>query len=389
MKKLSLLLIIFSFFPFVSFINLGTDIQPYAFILSVVIIFINKSHKIPKKLLSVLVVSVFSVFVLFLDERFGFLQIRSVYNYVSLGVISYASYLAFNKINYINEKVMKILINSWFLIGLIQKFLYPGFLMFLVAGDRTSLTRGITNLTSEPSFYGYMLMFAMLFALDFREKRNFYVINLIIQLLFFSQSAIGIVYIVIYIGLMLIKYLLSLKPKNFIRVTTIILVAVVFGSIFLNLYPNSRASTLLYRLVQNPDSVYISDQSVNARFNHIYNPVVYSIKHFLLPNGYSKADRIFYYKRIMSGYGAAIFELGFMGLILIIGIFNIIYSTKTHQNHRINGIFITIIMFSAIQIANPMLPLYLGYLLNLQKINRTKNNRSDFNNTNYLSTGGG
>ncbi|MFX0560705.1 hypothetical protein TEPIDINF_002139 [Tepidibacillus infernus] len=372
MKKLIYVLMFLSFFPFVSFINIGTDTQPYAFVIAVMIILLNRNYKIPKLIAPLFLVSALSVVIFIIFGKYGMLELRSLFNYLSITVISYASYLGIKRIGGVDEKYFKIIINIWFIVGLVQKFIKSDFLLFLVAGGRTSVGRGITNLTSEPSFYGYMIIFALLFVLDFKEKRNLYIVNLLVQLFLFSQSAVSMVYLGIYVGLLLGKYILSLKISNIRKVVIIALLFVGSLTMYFNMYPNSRATVLLGSILSNPQEVYSADASVRSRFNHIYIPITEAFRSYLMPNGYSRALEVFGYRRIMSGYGAGIYELGIIGIIMVINIFLIVYRATYHRNNKLNSVFLTIIMFSAIQLASPILAFYIGYVLNLNKSKKNK-----------------
>ena len=367
MKKLVYILMFFSFFPFVSFYNIGTDIQPYAFVVAVLLIFICQPTKVPKMMIPLFFVSAFAIAIYFIYGDYGMSSFRSLYNYMSITVITLATYIGISRIGRLDEKYIKLIINTWFIIGIIQKYIMADFLMFLVAGGRTSASRGITNLTSEPSFYGYMIIFALLFVLDFKKNRTIYILNLLIQLLIFSQSAISIVYLCIYIGLLVIKYFASFKMKK-IWIGIVIVVIISVGlRLYFSLYPDSRATVLLNQLISNPIEVYLRDASVSARVDNIVLPINESFNSFLFPKGFASANDVFGFSRIMSGFGAPIYELGIIGVILITNIITIIYKTKNHVNNKLNSIFIFIIMFSAIQLASPTLAFYIGYLLNRQK----------------------
>jgi len=355
----------FSFFPFICFFDIGTDTQPYAFIVSLLIIIFLSGFRTPVLLLPLLLSSILAVLILIVYGKYGMLEFRSLFNYLSVTAISYASYIGIKKTGGIKEKHIKLMINIWFMIGLIQTFIKRDFLLFLVAGGRTSLERGVTNLTSEPSFYGYMIVFALLFVMDFKEKRYLYIMNLLIQLFVFAQSAVAIVYLMVYLLLLLAKNVLRASPASMLRIVTTALICLIGLTLYFNIYPNSRATVLLNSIVSDPQAVYLKDASVRARVNHIAKPLKEAVRYKLFPAGYSKALEDLGYRRIMSGYGAAIYELGIIGIIIVLNIFYIVFTADRHSNHKMNSVYVSIIMFSAIQLASPILAFYLGYVLNL------------------------
>jgi hypothetical protein len=70
--------------------------------------------------------------------------------------------------------------------------------------------------------------------------------------------------------------------------------------------------------------------------------------------------------RIMSGFGAALYELGIFAIIYFYIIINL--HRKFYNNNIAfyrQSIFLIILMFSSIQLANPLFSVYIGVLLYL------------------------
>lgn len=89
----------------------------------------------------------------------------------------------------------------------------------------------------------------------------------------------------------------------------------------------------------------------------------HSIENIFLPFGFTSIQNITGFSRIMSGFGAVIYEMGVIGIVLIAALIYIIIKAKYHQNHFVNAIFILILMFSAVQLASPLFSLYIGYCI--------------------------
>ena len=51
------------------------------------------------------------------------------------------------------EKYIKICINIWLIVGLLQEIINPKFLTFLISAYRTSAARGVVSLAPEPTYY--------------------------------------------------------------------------------------------------------------------------------------------------------------------------------------------------------------------------------------------
>ena len=100
------LLILSSFFPFIQIIPLGTDSQPYALMVSMIILPFYFTSKINLSLFLLLIIAVFSVGMLFFSE-FDFGSIRSLVNYVSLFVISYVTYKCMNFTGGLNYNIFR------------------------------------------------------------------------------------------------------------------------------------------------------------------------------------------------------------------------------------------------------------------------------------------
>jgi len=364
-----------SFFPFISLYNFGTDIQPYALFLSLVIFAQNflLRFRINKKLFPLAFGAIFSVLILVVNGMVTFTEVRSAVNYVSLFFISSATLFTLNKLKGLNEKYVKLIINLWFAVGAIQLIFDRDFLNFLIPGARTSASRGVIGLASEPSFYGYTIIFMMLFVLDFKKDKFLYLLNLITQLFLFSQSAVSIVYLFLYLSIYLLVNMFKFNFKKYKTIIISILLVSVATFVAFSIYPDNRATVIVKNLVKDPIQFSQSDKSISVRVESVINPLKVSFSDFLLPHGYFNTLNDVGYSRIMSGYGATLYELGFVGLYLMISIFLIIKKSTYHTNNNVNAIFITIIMFSAIQIASPIFAFYLGYCI--YKSQRISGNR--------------
>lgn len=365
MKIQYYIFIFFCYFPFITPYNFGSDIQPYALLLALTIVVPNVLFdlKLNKRLFPIALVAIFSSIMLIIGGRPTFLGIRSAINYISLFFIASASLIAFKRFEGLNEKYFKITINMWFVIGAIQLIYDRSFLNFLIAGARTSSSRGVISLASEPSFYGYTIVFMMLFVLDFKKDRFVYLINLLVQLFLFSQSAVAILYLFIYVGIYLLSNIIKINFKQYKAIIAIVTFVALTTLLAFKIYPDNRATIIMKEFMANPMQLVQRDKSISVRVESILNPLKVSFSHLLVPHGYYNTFEHTGYSRIMSGYGAALYELGVVGLFLIVKVHLIIKKAIYHTNSKINAIFITIIMFSAIQIASPIFAFYIGYCI--------------------------
>lgn len=212
------------------------------------------------------------------------------------------------------------------LIGLWQFLIDPSAFDFL-APVRSSTDRGVTSLSVEPSFYGLAMAMTALTIVAFGRsvaERALYAGLGAVQVVVLSQSSLAILFALGCLGL----YVLSLGN---IRRTALIL----FGGIavsavaFAFLMPgDSRAYRVIYGLATNPWSVLQEDVSVALRVSHVLLSNLGAATSLLVPNGFSGFDKFLSQltdwplhidptNRIMSGYGSALFELGFFALPLL------------------------------------------------------------------------
>jgi hypothetical protein len=259
-KKINLLNIlfyIFVFFPYIGFMN--TDTQPMAFVLGVLIIFksvIIKKEKFPKKLTLLLVLAFFSIFVALLD-KVTFITFRSLFGYLSIFVITFATYLIIKTENGIRTRIVKMTILAWGIIALVQMYLAPNFLVFLINRGGVAIGgRGVTSLAVEPTYYGqmmYFLLFTVLVFFESKKEKYSYALLCLIQILLFAKSSM----IVLILGMSTIVFLINvIKNKWTIKTLSYIFVTVILTLItwyLLNLYfPETRMVRTISRILESP-----------------------------------------------------------------------------------------------------------------------------------------
>lgn len=364
---------LFCLFPYIKFFP-KVDTQPTALILGAIIlvIILYKERSIPKELLYFFVVSCITILYISIDDLYS--SLRGSMGYWSLSICSYITYKTYNEVNF--EKFLKYSINIWLLVGLTEKFFDRYFIKFLISDVRTSTTRGVTGLAPEPTFYGIICIFFMILVIEtFQKNKKLYILNLLFQIFYLAQSSMAILFLGIWILLYFFKNI-SLKNLCILLVTYIIV-----HIIILYFMEGTRVYDL-YSNFQGIKQIFYKDASFNQRASHIYYSLKGAIENYFIPNGFvrwkeysfieSLRKNYFYgfypskNGRIMSGFGGIIFEMGFLGIVLIIKYFYILY--KGLKNKEISY-FILIIMFSAIQISNPLL----GNILGIALVKKLKN----------------
>lgn len=338
----------FCFFPFVQLFPLGTDSQPNALLIAILVFIIKPVFKINKNFFLLLILFLFTILLLFFSKN-SFSSFRSLFNYFSLFFLTFISYYVLSLLNGIPYKLYCITIYVWFIVGLIQMFFFPSFLSFLISRGDSSATlltgRGIVCLTPEPTFYGIMcLLFIMIGYLNFKNVSGmkWLYFLLLIQLFLFSLSSMCLFLLVIsFLFFSIYKIFISRNIKKIFIYFFCVMIVYILLPFVLNFFVNLRFGILLNKLWYTPLTFVTLDASVNERFNHIFFPLYGCFENYGLPHGFdsfeafmnkcfgvSKFQDFFSdyiinasYHRIMSAIGGAFFELGIMAFIIIIVIY--------------------------------------------------------------------
>ena len=384
------LFFIFTFFPFISVINLGTDMQPYGLIMAFILFFSFKNITFSSVSIYLLLILFFSIFI-FLGSGINFGSFRSLFNYTQLFFISFVGYqvLKTERINF--EFFLKSIIIIWFLVGLIQIFFDPAFLTFLARDARAlSSTRGVVSLAAEPTFYGIVLLFFMFFLFHTNYKnKNYFIFICIFGIIFFAKSSMVFLMLLIMI---FFYFLTHFNIRSILYVITFFIIAPFF---IIEFMPTTRIAYLINEVIYRPSSLLmdssIKDLSIVDRLFHILFSLKGFIDNSMMPNGFLSwetflSNQIREYTasgiippdyaqdysrarggRIMSGYGAAFFELGIIAVLIPISLISLYYSLYKNDLKKFFffSFFINAIMFSGISTGFSIFAFYIGFLLYL------------------------
>ena len=354
----------FLFFPYITLFESPWSLQPYAFFVSIVLLFFFKHYKINYNILILLIVAFFSILISVLSLSNFINSLRSIANYISLPIIIWALYKIKPTSNNV-QPFVKTTAYIYIIVGLIQLFIYPGFLTFLVPhqGNTENLLlsgRGVSSLTPEPSYFGFLMLLYFFIALLYKDKFLIFLSSASILLLAQSFSAI----ICLIITILLI---LSLKNIKYFLITIILFVALFL--LILNItVDNTRSFIIMQNIITNGFSTTIeNDASATGRLYHITYPIVTSFSNFFIPFGYNglpNGDT-----RILSGIAGAIYELGFFSFIIFFVLFNIIYKNNNIKFNLKVGIGIGLLLFilNANQFGMPIFGFILSYFLYTRK----------------------
>ena len=402
-KKINLVSIFFFIccFPWVSFSTNELDSQPWALLFGSLILFLDKNKKIPKYLLTALILSFLGLTIsiyktLTGGHNFEFLGIlpwiiRSIANYGSFYIVLIVSWNVFSrgydKLNLI--KIVKFSNYLYYLFSIIEVYI-PSITQF-IGNSRPSGGRGLTSLTPEPTFFAVFLIFSSLIifaarGFTFKEDKIIHLLN-IFGVIFIAQSASGILILsIIFLG-NVIRRILDLKISKkdiMILILLIIILSIIVPLFFKIIVSQTRAYSLFLKLIKNPATIYLVDESVRTRVGNIFVSIYIAFSKYLIPQGIvglkyisSEYTHIFNgvfiesnESKIMSWNGDWIFTLGIFGIsslsIFFIKIKDMIYSNV--QYYFVSIFFI--ISFIAIPVSFPFSAILFSLLLtNLKEKN--------------------
>lgn len=359
----------FVFFPYLRIVDIGSDNQPWAMLSSILLLCVYGIYKVRRELASLVLVVLLAIALFFLGP-FSLDAVRSLYSYISFFVITVCAFELFKRSGGLSVRFLYFVIAAWFLVGFVQTFVNDTFLTSLLTRTAGGTGRGIVGLAPEPTFYGIVCIFFLLIVMQMDCKKTLLILLLLVQIIFFSKSSMCLLFLVFLAGLMLLS---RFSVKQFI----LTLVALGGGYfIIVTFMANSRIYALLMLVISTPESILVKDASIADRFYAIYYALQGAFENILVPHGFGSFeqylnvaavgnDTVSRTNRIMSGYGAPLFELGIIGVLIPIAITRAINYrfSEDRQNRFVYGVFINTIMFSAIPLSFPYIGCLVGLLL--------------------------
>ncbi len=359
-RLIEFILWFFCFFPFITPVRTGTDMQPYALLIAVLFLLII--HRLDIRMIKFSIIGFAAVLLCLtslIQTNNALIVFRSAFNYISLSVVTVAIWSSIESRGGNFEEIetwIKAFILIWLGVGFVQAFINRSFMSFIISNFRTTQNRGVPGLAPEPSFYGYMCFFFIVFSLEFQTHKSIYIAISVIQMVLLAQSSVALLYLILFsIGYFVNRFIIE---HNFRALTYLVIGLMVSGILFyiLNKYYRSVRITILINsfLSGNRYEIITQDESISERLEHIVWSTKGFVENFTIPRGFSQI--IYGRGRIMSGYGSLLYEMGFIGLVYIIVFFKSFMKTFDIGT----AISLTIIMFSAIQIGIPIFSALLG-----------------------------
>lgn len=380
------LFLVFCFFPYVSVLGLSTTAQPNALLFSIFPIVFIRSNELPKELYLFGVVFCFATLLLLFSDL-SFLSFRDWANYLSLVFISLSTYKFLRYINGLPYKFFYAVVCIWLFVGIVQTFIYPSFLSFLVHQMRGAFLdgRGVTGLSSEPTYYGLMLgLFFVIYLINnYYERSKFLGFLILFQMFLLSRSTTVITLFLLALGVFIVSHRINLKLILSVAVLSIIIP--VFMALTINWYKELRIYKVSQIILDNPERILAADFSVSERVNHVVFPIVGMVENRFLPSGFGTFGKYLTEKkdsgqyevffshtffrpsnRILSGHGKVLFEMGGIGLLVSIGLFSAFKFGFSSPPFLFGFTLYFLLLFAALPFMTATVPFIIGNCLFLK-----------------------
>jgi hypothetical protein len=393
------LLFLLAAFPYVSIIPLSSDLQPYTLLLAVVLaaaFLMNPGRPLrlprPVWVLGLLLFYAGFVYLARSEPRYG---LRSMAGYASVFFITVAAYKAFPRLK---TGTFLFAVSVWAAVGALQVFYRKDFAASLLARMATSSVRGVTSLAVEPSYYAFTCMFFLVLnALLYRRgrygRRLYHALNVLLYAqIFITYSGMGLVFFALLFATRAVEMLVTksgIKAVAKLAAAGLVFTGLVFLFFRVPSFQNTRAGVILRRAAANPLVLVFLDASISDRATHIVLSF-YSLSYTrglglglgtwtdhveeLAGAAGGWAERLALANRvsteagrIMSGWGAAAYELGAVGLVYIVLVWALILKTARGPGDRparisraANLSLLFVMILAAVPLATPLFGFLLG-----------------------------
>jgi hypothetical protein len=380
------LLLLLTAFPYLQLMPSESYTQPYALLLGILLFFpaglmalflLARIDQITLIGLALVGISIFLI-TCFPYER------TQEYKYL----ISYLAplFLTVTLLSYLKKyqgaaiKIIKFAILFWIATAVVQKFVDPNFLGFLIGQwnegtlDIIHSGRGVLSLAPEPTHHAFhiLLLAASLALLDNSGRSQWLLFLCILDAVLLAASASAVLVLMIAV----IVWSLFYRQRWLVIATTVILfIAIlpldeVMDQVLSN--SNLRMSALIGDVLSDPFNILSVDYSMNVRLGGMTAVVLDSLKNALVPHGMSVvawetarntllADLPWLMDLSLvgppSGIGQLLFQAGIFGAIFIFLSFRRILTPRVGQLGQILLISSLIIFLSQYYISTPTFPL--------------------------------
>ncbi|MFN4088542.1 MAG: hypothetical protein ACK4QW_05780 [Alphaproteobacteria bacterium] len=366
---------LFCLFPYLAPLPLPTDTQPYALMAAgAALLLLGRRAAMPAAILALLL-PVAIAFLLLPADAGNFTAWRSAVAYLSLFVVAAATVLLARGGHALSDRLLAAAVYVWFAVGLVQAAADRRFFTGLVSEARTTLDRGVTALATEPSHYATVASFLLLLLFMRGRERSLAGFLCLVQIVFLAQSAQVALLLAVAVA---VYGIVMARPAFFLAGLLAPLALLAAWSLGIALQAGGvRILELLMLLMDDPALLVLADPSGNQRLAAIFFAFKGFLDHAFLPGGLADfgaymgeqirggAWPLFFTdptERILSGYGAALYELGLFGLTvpLVAGLGLFRYFRGSARHALVASALLHPLMLTAVPLALPLVGLTIG-----------------------------
>ena len=388
------LIFISALFPYISFGLNTMDTQPWYIFLSIFFVIFNL-HNIRLNFNDVCLLIFFILIILvgiINFNSFDFYFIRAMSSYFGFFILMILFNFYFTK--YKVPINLIIITNYIYLIFSILQIVYgyESLYYLMKLNSVGSIFRGQSSLTPEPTYFGLILLiytWIYLIVTDYRPK-FFILFTIILNLLFIcfvAKSTLTILLLLVATGVFLLSILSFNRLIKFLFFFIMIfLFFFLVTKIFSNYLAWSRYLSLLTKLsnFQQEEGFILGivkiiefDASINDRVLNIVFPYMGFIMNFGLPGGFYTYSEIsirlseltsgyfwsgFGSNKILSFLGTFIYELGFIGILILSFLYFQLSKVKISRR-KYEILFLFLLLSNALPVANPFVALLIVLLI--------------------------
>lgn len=349
---LQMLVVFFSMTPFVLPLpGLGTDLQPYALFLSLLLLLLYNKRALEmlgkRWEFQVLLIPLGVAALCLVLDAFTMASFRGAYNHFSVFFVFLALYVLLDRCGF-PEQQIKAVIWIWFAVATVQFLFDKNFLSQFISGDRqAAYGRGVSALCSEASFFGISCFYFLHMTSNFKKRKLLYMILVTAMAVVYAQSFQGILFVAVFYVSFLVD---NINSKKGVFLTVALVAGIVASFLLLQkIAPNSRLLTLAESFFEEGVIGTVEgDVSANVRLVSIIDAIKEAFGNYLIPQGFGR--------RIGSGFGGLLVELGVFGLVetLVIA-FCLSLQCKKWYSRILCFVLVYLAMFSNTQMGNPQL----------------------------------
>ena len=369
--------IFFSFLPWVNFGTNSRDTQIWPLLFGLLFLLTSYRYKYDSKEISIASLPLLALVVWFFfsENVMDFIALRAIISYLAFTVCFLAFIVFVKKYNFPWKLIVSINL-LYLIIGIIQTYIPNIVSSIVTARGLDSSGRGVTGLTSEPTFFGIFLFFiSYLYLAKTNFKPNFKISLMIfinvLSIIFLTKSSTVALFIILaipFLAITRLSFKMLFLSCVFIVITLLLIPILLEDSRLILLYESAQEIGIM--------NLIFLDGSINDRVANVIYPLHGFYLNNFLPGGFHSFTNMHAYltdyylgffnygsggTSILSYIGVFVYELGFIGVLFLMWIFFLIQNGSFKRFMDTSLLFI--LLNSSIPPSLPIIPFIFALFL--------------------------